>query len=145
MFNNFFFSENRAVYEIMWKNVVERGRSQMTIWRMRITCWMTKDTFTHSEYVIHVAFPLQQWLHERVPKLRCMYITLPVSFNVLPEVPHTVHACMLLTGLLCPQNVWSSHSIHPRTDIEKRVSDAENHLRFTRIISSCKGVYSNAQ
>jgi hypothetical protein len=23
----------------MWKNMVERGRSQMTIWRMRIACW----------------------------------------------------------------------------------------------------------
>ena len=26
-----FFSENRAVYEIMWKNMVEPGRPQMTI------------------------------------------------------------------------------------------------------------------
>ena len=34
----FFFSENRAVYEIMWKNTVERGRPQTTIWRMRIAC-----------------------------------------------------------------------------------------------------------
>jgi hypothetical protein len=25
-------SENGAVYEIMWKNVVKRGRPQMTIW-----------------------------------------------------------------------------------------------------------------
>ena len=39
MFNNvFFFSENHAVYEIMWKNIVERGRPQMTIWRMAIAC-----------------------------------------------------------------------------------------------------------
>jgi hypothetical protein len=31
-----FFShpENFAVYEIMWKIIVERGRPQMTIWRM---------------------------------------------------------------------------------------------------------------
>jgi hypothetical protein len=28
--------ENPAVYEIMWKNVVEPGRRQMTIWRMRV-------------------------------------------------------------------------------------------------------------
>ena len=28
--NNFFFSGNRAVYEIMWKNIVERGRPQTT-------------------------------------------------------------------------------------------------------------------
>ena len=30
MFNNFF-SENRVVYEIMWKNAVEPERPQMTI------------------------------------------------------------------------------------------------------------------
>jgi hypothetical protein len=29
MFNNF--SENRAVYEIMWKNIVQLDRSQTTI------------------------------------------------------------------------------------------------------------------
>jgi hypothetical protein len=28
--------ENRAVYEIMWKNIVERGRPEMAIWRMRV-------------------------------------------------------------------------------------------------------------
>jgi hypothetical protein len=32
----FFFFENRTVYEIMWKNIVEWGRPQMTVWRMRI-------------------------------------------------------------------------------------------------------------
>jgi len=37
-----FLSENRAVYEIMWKNIVEPGRSQMNIWRTRIACWMIK-------------------------------------------------------------------------------------------------------
>ena len=30
VFSNFFL-ENRAVYEIMWKNLVERGRPQMAI------------------------------------------------------------------------------------------------------------------
>jgi hypothetical protein len=42
--NNIFFLENPAVYEKMWKNIVERGRPQMTIWRMRIACWTTKAT-----------------------------------------------------------------------------------------------------
>jgi hypothetical protein len=27
------FFENRAMYEVMWKNIVEPGRPQMTIWR----------------------------------------------------------------------------------------------------------------
>jgi len=47
MFNNLFF-ENHAVYEIIWKNVVERGRSQITIWRMRIVCWIHKAINTHT-------------------------------------------------------------------------------------------------
>ena len=54
----FFFSENRAVCEKIWKNIVERGRLQMTIWRMRIACWTTKATNTHSGYEILIAFPL---------------------------------------------------------------------------------------
>ena len=48
--------ENRAVYEIMWKNIVEPDRSQMTIWRTRIACWVPKATNTHSEYVILFCF-----------------------------------------------------------------------------------------
>jgi len=31
MLNNFF-SENHAVYEIMWKNIVQPDRTQMTIY-----------------------------------------------------------------------------------------------------------------
>jgi hypothetical protein len=48
MFSNFFFFENRAVYEVMWKNTVQPGRQQMTIWRMRIACWIIKAIDTHS-------------------------------------------------------------------------------------------------
>ena len=69
-----FFLENRAVYyEIMWKNTVQRGRPQITIWRMRSAFWVPKATNTHSEYVILTAFPLQQWLHERPAMLRHTY------------------------------------------------------------------------
>jgi len=46
-------------YEIMWKNVVEPDRPEMTIWCMRIACWIHKPTNTHSEYVILTAFSLQ--------------------------------------------------------------------------------------
>jgi hypothetical protein len=68
-----FFSENRAVYEIMWKNSVEPGRPQMTIWRTRIACWIPKATNTHSEYVTLIAFPLQKRSRERA-SLRYTYI-----------------------------------------------------------------------
>jgi len=36
----------------MWKNTVESGRSQMTVW-----CRMTKAADTHPEYVILIASP----------------------------------------------------------------------------------------
>jgi len=54
----------------MWKNIVGEGRPQMSICRMRIACWITKATNTCSEYVIHIAFPQQQWLRERALMLR---------------------------------------------------------------------------
>jgi len=36
----------------------------MTMWRMRIACWIPKATNKHSEYEIRIAFPQEQWLHE---------------------------------------------------------------------------------
>jgi len=32
---------------------------------MLFACWVTKATHTHSEHVIHLAFPRQKWLCER--------------------------------------------------------------------------------
>ena len=34
------------------QNIVEPGRSQLAIWRLRIPCWITKATDKNSEYVI---------------------------------------------------------------------------------------------
>jgi hypothetical protein len=41
---------------------------------MHFACRITKATDTHSEYVIHIAFPQQQWLRERPPVLSYAYI-----------------------------------------------------------------------
>ena len=76
--------ENRAVYEIMWKNIVKPCRSQMTTWSILIACWIHKATNTDSEHVILIAFPLQQWLHEGSSLLHYAYI-----------------ACLVLTSLVC--------------------------------------------
>ena len=56
-------------YEITWKNFVQRSMPQMTIWRMRVACWIPK-----AANAILIAFPLQQWLHERASILRYTYI-----------------------------------------------------------------------
>ena len=75
-----FFFKYRAVYETTWKNIVERSRSQMTIWRTRIACWIPKATNTHSQVcVIFIAFPMQQWLHERASVLPYTQISCPVQ------------------------------------------------------------------
>jgi hypothetical protein len=44
---------------------VEPDRPQMRIWHMRTTYWITKVIDTQSEYIIFIAFSMQQWLHER--------------------------------------------------------------------------------
>jgi hypothetical protein len=33
-----FSRENRAVYELMWKKIVQPDEPRMTTWRMRIEC-----------------------------------------------------------------------------------------------------------
>jgi len=49
----FYFSENRAGYGIMWRNMVARQVTDYSIiGRMRIACWITKATSTHWEDVI---------------------------------------------------------------------------------------------
>jgi len=50
MFTNFFF-ENRAVYEIVWENIVKRGRPQLIIRRMRTAYWVPKATNKHIQVV----------------------------------------------------------------------------------------------
>jgi len=88
----------------MWKNIVEPGRPQMKIWRMRIACRIAKATNTHSEHVIFIAFPLQQWLHERASFLRYTYIVCLVlscgasSTYALCVVTHTHTHTHILFG-----------------------------------------------
>jgi hypothetical protein len=49
--------------------MIEPDRPQVTIWLMRIACWITNAADTHPEYVILIAFPRQQLLHERASML----------------------------------------------------------------------------
>jgi hypothetical protein len=61
--------KKRVVYDVTWQNIVESDTPQMAAWRMRIACCVTKATDTHLQYVIRIAFSLQQWLHESAPIL----------------------------------------------------------------------------
>ena len=93
-----------------WDNVERYGTARQAIdgniiRRMRFACEITKATDTHSEYVILIAFPRQQWLRERSLLLRlhvhcvsCCYpgnlaesATLVPTFlaNLLPQCPQS--------------------------------------------------------
>jgi len=77
--NTFLSPENRAFYEITWKNIAETGRPQMTIWPMHIGRWIVKAATRHSEYVLLIAFPLKQWLNERPYVIRHTYVACLVA------------------------------------------------------------------
>ena len=88
MFNNFF-PDNRGVYEIMWKNILEPDSAHSNIiWCMNFVCWTTKATLTHThtythtdKYVILIALPLQQCF-AIAPHCYVIY-TLPVVFMIV--------------------------------------------------------------
>jgi hypothetical protein len=62
----------RAVYETMWKNIVESERPQMTIW-MRISCWIPKASNINTEYVVLI-FHCDNFLYESTSVLHSTYI-----------------------------------------------------------------------
>jgi hypothetical protein len=72
VFNNFFF--NPTIYEIMWKNMAEPDRTQMTTWHMHIACCIPMVTNTHSEHVVLIALPQQKWLQKHTLLLCYTYI-----------------------------------------------------------------------
>jgi hypothetical protein len=69
---------------------------------MRFACWITKASDTHSEYVIFIAFPRQQWSSEPAPVIRYTYITsvysvFTVHFASIGNVFHQLNALVIKT------------------------------------------------
>jgi len=92
VFNNFYYS--CCLWDV--ESIVQRGRPQVTIWRIRIAYWITMATNTHSEYVVLIAFPLQQFGR------KCLNVTLPVhclSCWIMPRVTETLRRFCLMTWI----------------------------------------------
>jgi len=68
----------------------------MTVWCMCCACSLTKATDAHSEYVILVAFPWQQWLRENTTQGYIIH-TLPVLSNSLAYIHTCVQSAISLT------------------------------------------------
>jgi hypothetical protein len=83
MFNNIFlFLKSCRLWDNVGKNMVEPGQTtdDNIIRRIRIACWITEVTVSHSEYVTLTASPLQQRLHERSSVLRYTYFVCLISY-----------------------------------------------------------------
>ena len=73
---------NHLVYNVETYGGAKEAADDNTIRRMCFTCWITKTTETHSEYVILIAFPRQQLLSERACRFCCV-ASLTASFLTL--------------------------------------------------------------
>jgi len=80
MFLFFLYLNNRAVYEIMRTSTEDLDKPQLNIWRMRIACWKSKTTNTHSKYVALTALPLKKMVARKslnvmlhLHRLPCLY------------------------------------------------------------------------
>jgi hypothetical protein len=74
---NDFFPENPAVCEVMWKNKIEQGRQQITMWRVLLACWITKAALR----ICTTAILRHQRLSERSSILRLYVHCLACNFS----------------------------------------------------------------
>ena len=99
----------------------------MTIRRMRIACWITKATNTHSECVTLIAFPLQQRLHERASMLRCTYIACRPVYHWQLNVNNTA-------GI--PQCTFGVHKIRGNSGSAKKLLASPVALCYKQSVGS---------
>jgi len=59
-----------------WQNIIQC---------VRFACWLTEATDTHSEYVMHIADPPKQYLHEISSKLCLHYTACLAAYS--PTIP----------------------------------------------------------
>ena len=115
MFNNFFFFLNLALYQIMWKNIVDPERPQMTTWLLRIACWIPKGIDTHSECHLFCFSTATMFARKRrtvtldLHCLSCLILELDIANWVKCKV------VLVLNYAPRYESVWNSGCINPYT------------------------------
>ena len=92
MLNKVFFSKNVPFVRYVEK-YCRLGQAKMKIWRMHIACWIPKATNPHSEYVILIAFPLQERLYESASMLQYKYFACLVMMHAY--ISRTYESCTI--------------------------------------------------
>ena len=109
-----------ALFEIMWKNIIESHKSQIWIRRMRFACWITKTTEGRSEYLILIAFLRQQWLRV-IRTLSCLY-----ELFVNRVMAFACNKCVCFVGV---GRTWNEGSMTVWTTEKSSVIRTEHGMR----------------
>jgi len=76
---------------------------------MHIACSLPKTTNTHSGYVILIAFPLQQWLHELASVLRyTCNVCLVIIYHYDRDQQNCITVITTVIKLTIPQTLMYS-------------------------------------
>jgi hypothetical protein len=117
----------------------------MTIWCMRIACWIPKATHTHSEYVIFNVFPLQKWLHKHASMLHYTYISRLAnswvqSVNKQMNINSLSYLRSLVTSLVIVwlHLLWCGHRLISLSSLSPRDSSYYNDSIVSASSVSCK-------
>jgi len=85
------FSENPAVYEMKWKNMIELVGPHDNIIRHRpVACWINMPKDTHTlKMVNNYCFSTPKWLRERLPTLPVLSLVIRLRIRgFLPPLLH---------------------------------------------------------
>jgi hypothetical protein len=86
-FNNFFFRKLCHLRDNVKKVSARQAKDDNIIWHMYFAWWITKATNTHSECIILIPFPQQQWVYIRAWILCHTYTTV----LLIPFIRTTCH------------------------------------------------------
>jgi hypothetical protein len=110
--SHFVFSNTPGKSCRLWDNMWKYGTAVRAVGgnimrRLRFSCWVTKPTETHSEYVLLTAFPRQRWFRERALLLPLYLHTLPVSFLLHSIMaPHVDKSVFFIIKCIKLVNLW---------------------------------------
>ena len=82
------FSENRAVYDIMSKNVMKLEKPQVTIWRMRVACWIRKVTRAQAQARAREPTPTRTYSPTHADTQKYVIVLLFHANNNFVNAPH---------------------------------------------------------
>ena len=110
----------------LWDNVEQYGRARqatdyIVVRCMPFSCWISKATGMHSECVITLAFPLQQWLRERTAILRYTYLaclvtaqSVQANSTIMSQICNTVSFDIPSSWLITALDVYSKLPRQPK-------------------------------